>query len=70
LEKQKTEDNMAKVKLNAWASKMLKKVLAQVIKKVGVTETMLFVLEMIADMTETKADDKIVEQLKKALDSE
>jgi|TARA_R110000824_G_scaffold21117_1_gene78994 hypothetical protein len=61
---------MAKVKLNAWASKMLKKVLAQVIKKVGVTETMLFVLEMIADMTETKADDKIVEQLKKALDSE
>ena len=61
---------MAKVKLNAWASKMLKKVLAQVIKKVGVTETMLFVLEMLADMTETKADDKIVEQLKKAIDSE
>jgi len=61
---------MAKVKLNAWANKMLKKVLAQVIKKVGVTETMLFVLEMLADMTETKADDKIVEQLKKAIDSE
>ena len=61
---------MAKVKLNAWANKILKKVLAQVIKKVGVTETMLFVLEMVADMTETKADDKIVEQLKKALDSE
>ena len=61
---------MAKVKLNAWANKILKKVLAQVIKKVGVTETMLFVLEMIADMTETKADDKIVEQLKKAIDSE
>ena len=61
---------MAKVKLNAWASKMLKKVIAQVMKKVGVTETMLFVLEMVADMTETKADDKIVEQLKKALDSE
>ena len=61
---------MAKVKLNAWASKMLKKVIAKVMKKVGVTETMLFVLEMVADMTETKADDKIVEQLKKALDSE
>jgi len=61
---------MAKVKLNAWANKMLKKVIAQVMKKVGVTATMLFVLEMVADMTETKADDKIVEQLKKALDSE
>jgi len=61
---------MAKVKLNAWANKILKKVIAQVMKKVGVTETMLFVLEMVADMTETKADDKIVEQLKKALDSE
>ena len=58
---------MAKVKLNAWASKMLKKVLAQVIKKVGVTETMLFVLGMLADMTETKADDKIIEQLKRRL---
>jgi len=61
---------MAKVKLNAWANKMLKKVIAQVMKKVGVTATMLFVLEMVADMTETKEDDKIVEQLKKALDSE
>ena len=61
---------MAKVKLNAWANKILKKVIAQVMKKVGVTETMLFVLEMVADMTETKADDKIVEQLKKAIDSE
>ena len=61
---------MAKVKLNAWANKMLKKVIAQVLKKFGVTATMLFVLEMVADMTETKADDKIVEQLKKALDSE
>ena len=61
---------MAKVKLNAWANKMLKKVIAQVLKKFGVTATMMFVLEMVADMTETKADDKIVEQLKKALDSE
>ena len=61
---------MAKVKLNAWANKMLKKVIAQVLKKFGVTATMLFVLEMVADMTETKADDKIVEQLKKAIDSE
>ena len=61
---------MAKVKLNAWASKMLKKVIAQVLKKFGVTATMLFVLEMVADMTETKEDDKIVEQLKKAIDSE
>jgi len=61
---------MAKVKLNAWANKMLKKVISQVMKKVGVTATMLFVLEMVADMTETKEDDKIVEQLKKALDSE
>jgi len=61
---------MAKVKLNAWANKMLKKVIAQVLKKFGVTATMLFVLEMVADMTETKEDDKIVEQLKKALDSE
>ena len=60
---------MAKVKLNAWASKMLKKVLAQVIKKVGVTETMLFMLGMIAEMTATKEDDKIVEKLKKVLDS-
>ena len=60
---------MAKVKLNAWASKMLKKVLAQVIKKVGVTETMLFVLGMLAEMTATKEDDKIVEKLKKVLDS-
>ena len=49
---------------------MLKKVISQVMKKVGVTATMLFILEMVADMTETKADDKIVEQLKKALDSE
>jgi hypothetical protein len=61
---------MAKVKLNTMANKILKKVIAKVMKKVGVTETMLFVLEMVADMTETKADDKIVEQLKKALDSE
>ena len=61
---------MAKVKLNAWANKMLKKVIAQVLKKFGVTATMLFVLEMVADMTEPKEDDKIVEQLKKALDSE
>jgi len=61
---------MAKVKLNAWANKMLKKVIAQVLKKFGVTATMLFVLEMVADMTETKEDDKIVEQLKKAIDSE
>ena len=61
---------MAKVKLNAWASKMLKKVIAQVLKKFGVTATMLFVLEMVADMTDTKEDDKIVEQLKKAIDSE
>jgi len=61
---------MAKVKLNAWANKMLKKVIAQVLKKFGVTATMLFVLEMVADMTETKEDDKIVEKLKKAIDSE
>ena len=61
---------MAKVKLNTMANKILKKVIDKVMKKVGVTETMLFVLEMVADMTETKADDKIVEQLKKALDSE
>ena len=61
---------MAKVKLNAWANKMLKKVIAQVLKKFGVTATMLFVLEMVADMTDTKEDDKIVEQLKKAIDSE
>ena len=61
---------MAKVKLNTMANKILKKVIAKVMKKVGVTETMLFVLEMVADMTETKADDKIVEQLKKAIDSE
>ena len=61
---------MAKVKLNAWANKMLKKVIAQVLKKFGVTATMLFVLEMVADMTATKEDDKIVEQLKKAIDSE
>ena len=61
---------MAKVKLNTMANKILKKVIAKVMKKVGVTETMLFVLGMLADMTETKADDKIVEQLKKAIDSE
>ena len=61
---------MAKVKLNTMANKILKKVIAKVMKKVGVTETMLFVLEMVADMTETKADDKIVEQLKKAINSE
>jgi len=67
LERLKT---MAKVKLNLWATKMLKKVVAQVLKKVGVTETLLFVLDMIADMTKTEADDKIVAELKKALNPE
>ena len=60
---------MAKVKLNTMANKILKKVLAKVMKKVGVTETMLFMLGMIAEITATKEDDKIVEKLKKVLDS-
>lgn len=59
---------MAKVKLNAWATKMLRKVLAQILKKFGVTSTLLFVLDMLADMTKSDADDKIVEEMKKALD--
>ena len=59
---------MAKVKLNAWATKMLRKVLAQILRRFGVTSTLLFVLDMLADMTKTAADDKIVEDMKKALD--
>ena len=59
---------MAKVKLNAWATKMLRKVLAQILRRIGVTSTLLFVLDMLADMTKTEADDKIVEEMKKALD--
>jgi|TARA_R100000781_G_scaffold49659_1_gene32966 hypothetical protein len=59
---------MAKVKLNAWATKMLRKVLAQILRRFGVTSTLLFVLDMLADMTKTEADDKIVEEMKKALD--
>jgi len=70
LEKQKTEDNMAKVKLNAWANKMVKKTIAQVLRRVGVTETILFILDIVADMTETEADDKIVAELRKALNPE
>mgnify|MGYP003137993379 FL=1 len=59
---------MAKVKLNAWATKMLRKVLAQILRRFGVTSTLLFVLDMLADMTKSEADDKIVEEMKKALD--
>ena len=59
---------MAKVKLNAWATKMLRKVLAQILRRFVVTSTLLFVLDMLADMTKTAADDKIVEEMKKALD--
>ena len=60
---------MAKVKLNTMANKIMKKVLSKVMKKVGVTETILFMLGMLAEMTATKEDDKIVEKLKKALNS-
>jgi hypothetical protein len=63
----RTEDNMAKVKLNAWANKIVRKTIAQVLRKVGVTDTLLFILDIVADMTETEADDKIVAELKKAL---
>jgi len=59
---------MGRVKLNGWATKMLRKVLAQILRKFGVTNTLLFVLDMLADMTKTDADDKIVEEMKKALD--
>ena len=58
---------MAKVKLNAWANKIVKKTIAQDLRKVGVTETILFILDIVADMTETEADDKIVAELRKAL---
>ena len=58
---------MAKVKLNAWANKIVKKTIAQVLRKVGVTGTILFILDIVADMTETEADDKIVAELRKAL---
>ena len=58
---------MAKVKLNAWANKIVKKTIALVLRKVGVTETFLFILDIVADMTETEADDKIVAELRKAL---
>ena len=63
----RTEDDVAKVKLNAWANKIVKKTIAQVLRKVGVTDTLLFILDIVADMTETEADDKIVAELKKAL---
>ncbi len=63
----RTEGNVAKVKLNAWANKIVKKTIAQVLRKVGVTETILFILDIVADMTETEADDKIVAELRKAL---
>ena len=63
----RTEDDVAKVKLNAWANKIVKKTIAQVLRKVGVTDTLLFILDIVADMTETEADDKIVAELRKAL---
>ena len=63
----RTGGNVAKVKLNAWANKIVKKTIAQVLRKVGVTETILFILDIVADMTETEADDKIVAELRKAL---
>ena len=58
---------MAKVKLNAWANKIVKKTIAQVLRKVGVTAPILFILDIVADMTEPEADDKIVTELRKAL---
>ena len=58
---------MARVKLNAWATKMLRKVLAQILRRFGVTSTLLFVLDLLADMPKTEADDKIVAEMKKAL---
>ena len=65
--KLRTEDSVGRVKLNSWATKLLRKVIGQVLRKVGVTSTLLFILDMIADMTKTKADDKIVDELKKAI---